>query len=142
LILDGHESYHSTEFELYYQENNIITLCIPPYSSYKLQPLDVGCFGPLKQLYGRQIEDLIRAYINHISKLEFLYGFCEAFFASITEKNIQGGFTGAGLVLYDPERVLSILDVKLRTLTPPTSRPSTVQSWVFQTLYNPREAES
>jgi hypothetical protein len=142
LILDGHESHHSTEFELYCQENNIITLCMPPHSSHKLQPLDVGCFRPLKQSYGRQIEDLIRAHINHISKLEFLCGFREAFFASMTEKNIQGGFTGAGLVLYDPERVLSTLDVKLRTPTPPTSRPSTAQSWVFQTPHNPREAES
>ncbi|KAL2018163.1 hypothetical protein VTK56DRAFT_1188 [Thermocarpiscus australiensis] len=88
LVLDGHESHHSTEFELYCQENNIITLCMPPHSSYKLQPLDVGCFGPLKQPYGRQIEDLMRAHINHVSKLEFLYGFREAFFASMTEKNL------------------------------------------------------
>jgi hypothetical protein len=35
LILDGYESYYSTKFELYYQENNIITLYIPTYSSYK-----------------------------------------------------------------------------------------------------------
>ncbi|KAL2128446.1 hypothetical protein VTI74DRAFT_9184 [Chaetomium olivicolor] len=113
LILDGHESHHSTEFELYYQDNNIITLCMPLHFSYKLQPLDVGCFGPLKQSYGRQIEDLIRAHINHVSKLEFLYGFREAFFASMTEKNIQGGFAGAGLVPYNPARVLSKLDIKL-----------------------------
>ena len=64
-------------------------------------------------------------YINHVSKLEFLYAFRAAFFASITKKNIQGGFVGASLVPYDLERVLSKLDVKLRTLTPPTSRPST-----------------
>jgi hypothetical protein len=127
LILDGHESYHSTEFELYCQQNNIITLCMPLHSSYLLQPLDVRCFGPLKRAYGRQIEDLIRMYINHVSKLEFLCTFREAFFTSITERNIQGGFAGTGLVPYDPERVLSKLDVKLRTPTPPTSRPRTLQ---------------
>jgi len=88
LILDGHESYYSTEFELYCQQNNIITLYMPPHSSYLLQPLDIGCFGPLKQAYGRQVENLIRMYINHVSKLEFLCAFREAFFASITEKNI------------------------------------------------------
>jgi hypothetical protein len=142
LILDGHESHHSTEFELYCQQNNIITLCMPPHSSHLLQPLDVGCFGPLKQAYGRQIEDLMRAYINHVSKLEFLCAFRAAFFASITKRNIQGGFAGAGLVPYDPERVLSKLDIKLRTPTPPTSRPGTAQSWVFQTPHNPREANS
>jgi hypothetical protein len=142
LILDGHESHHSTEFELHCQQNNIITLCMPPHSSHLLQPLDVGCFGPLKQAYGRQVEDLMRMHINHISKLEFLCGFREAFFASITERNIQGGFAGAGLVPFDPERVLSKLDVKLHTPTPPTSRPRTPQPWVFQTPHNPREADS
>jgi hypothetical protein len=40
----------------------------------------------------------MRIYINHVSKLEFLYALREAFFASMTEKNIQGGFAGAGLV--------------------------------------------
>jgi hypothetical protein len=142
LILDGHESHHSTEFELYCKQNNIITLCMPAHSSHKLQPLDVGCFGPLKQAYGRLIEDLMRAHINHISKLEFLCAFREAFFASITEKNIQGGFTGAGLVPYNPERVLSKLDIELRTPTPPSSRPSTAQPWVSQTPYNAQDVNS
>jgi len=81
-------------------------------------------------------------HINHVSKLEFLCSFREAFFASITERNIQGGFAGAGLMPYDPERVLSKLDVKLRTPIPPTSRPHTPQPWVFQTPHNPREADS
>ena len=84
----------------------------------------------------------MRMYINHVSKLEFLCGFREAFFASMTERNIQGGFAGAGLVPYDPERVLSKLDVKLRTPTPPSSRAVTPQPWVFQTPHNPREATS
>jgi hypothetical protein len=64
LILDGNESHHSTEFELHCKQNNIIILCMPPHSSHLLQSLDVGCFGPLKQAYGRQVEDLMRMYIN------------------------------------------------------------------------------
>ena len=69
----------------------------------------------------------MRMHINHVSKLEFLYGFRVAFFASITKRNIQGGFAGAGLVPYNPERVLSKLDVKLRTPTPLNSRAATLQ---------------
>jgi len=68
----------------------------------------------------------MRIYINYISKLEFLYAFCEAFFTSITERNIQGGFAGTSLMLYDPERVLSKLDVKLYIPIPPTLRPRTL----------------
>jgi hypothetical protein len=43
-----------------------------PYLSHLLQPLDVGCFSPLKRAYSREIESLIRDHINHITKLEFL----------------------------------------------------------------------
>ena len=70
-------------------------------------------------------------YINYVSKFEFLYSFREAFFASLTEKNIRGGFVGAGLVPYDLERVLSKLDIKLRTPTPLNSRAGSLQPWVF-----------
>jgi hypothetical protein len=79
LILDGHESHHSADFQIYCEENNIITLCMPPHSSQLLQPLDVGCFGPLKKSYGREIEQLIRRPITHISKSEFFLAFYAAF---------------------------------------------------------------
>ncbi|KAH7469551.1 hypothetical protein FOMA001_g13871 [Fusarium oxysporum f. sp. matthiolae] len=54
LILDGHESHHSIEFERYCEENKIITLCMPAHASHLLQPLDVGCFGPLKRPMGEK----------------------------------------------------------------------------------------
>jgi hypothetical protein len=60
-----------------------------------------------------------------MSKLEFLYAFRKAFFASMTEKNIRGGFAGAGLTPYDLERVLSKLDIRLRMPTPLNSRVGT-----------------
>jgi hypothetical protein len=70
----------------------------------------------------------MRIHINHVSKLEFLYSFRKVFFISMTERNIQGGFAGSGLVPYDPERVLSKLDMRLRTPIPPVSRPGTIES--------------
>ncbi len=69
----------------------------------------------------------MRIYINHVSKLEFLYSFREAFFTSMIERNIQGSFAESGLIPHDLERVLSKLDVKLRTLTPLNSRATTLQ---------------
>ena len=48
LVLDGHESHQSASFQCYCKENKIVTLCMPAHSSHLLQPLDVGCFGPLK----------------------------------------------------------------------------------------------
>jgi len=125
LILDGYNSHHSEEFETYCQEHNIITLYIPLHSSHLLQPLDINYFTPLKKAYNRQIKQLMQMNITHISKLEFLCAFRKAFFTSITENNIQGGFAGTGLVPHNPERVISKLNIHIRTPTPPTSRPGT-----------------
>jgi hypothetical protein len=47
LILDGHGSYSTPEFDLFCKDYNIITLCMPPHSSHLLQPLDVSCFAGL-----------------------------------------------------------------------------------------------
>jgi hypothetical protein len=142
LILDGHESHHSARFEAYCKANDIITLCMPAHSSHILQPLDVGCFGPLKQAYGRQIEAYMRAHITHITKLEFLCGFREAFRTTITPTNIKAGFLGAGLAPYDPARVISKLDIQLRTPSPPANPPPTTPTWISATPHNPYETTS
>jgi hypothetical protein len=92
LILDGHESYHSEGFEHYCIENNIVTLCMPAHSSHLLQPLDVGCFSPLKKAYGQQIEDLVRDHVAHITKDDLFPAFHTAYTIAMTESNIQGGF--------------------------------------------------
>ena len=94
---------------------------MPAHSSHKLQPLDVGCFGPLKRAYGKEIEGLIRAHITHIAKEDFLPAFYKAHNVAITKSNIQAGFKATGLVPYDPNYVISQLDIKLHTPTPPGS---------------------
>ena len=139
LILDGHESHHSLEFQELCKENNIYTLCMPPHSSHLLQPLDVGCFSPLKRAYNREIEALIRDHINHVTKLEFLPAFKAAFERSFTSANICSAFRGAGLVPLQPDIVLSKLDVQLRTPTP-ASLPDT--PWEAKTPSNVRELEA
>lgn len=125
LIIDGHESHSSFKFQEICKENKIYTLCMPPHSSHLLQPLDVGCFSPLKCAYGNQISSLIKSHINHITKLEFLPAFYAAYQRSITKDNIYASFQGAGLVPHNPEVVLSRLDVRL--CTPPL--PATPELW-------------
>ena len=120
LILDGHESYNSLEFRQLCKEKQIITICMLAHSSHLLQPLNIGCFSPLKKAYGQEVKKLMRNYINHITKLEFLPAFYAAYQASITKDNICVGFRAAGLVPYNLETVLLKLNIKLWTPTPPT----------------------
>jgi hypothetical protein len=56
-----------------------------------------------------------------------------------TEQNIWSGFRATGLVPYDPEKVLSYLDLKLKTPSPP---PPKETIWTSKTPQNPKELES
>jgi hypothetical protein len=136
LIFDGHESHHSFEFLSLCEQNRILPLCMPAHASHILQPLDVGCFSPLKRAYGTEISRLICHYINHIDKLSFLPAFKTAFEKAITKDNIHAGFRATGLVPFEPDAVLSQLDVKLRTPTP-EQEPRT--TWTAKTPSNPHE---
>ena len=109
---------------------------MPAHSSHLLQPLDVGCFSPLKRAYGDQISYLIRDSINYITKLEFLPAFYAAYKKSITKENICSSFRGAGLVLHNLEAVIGKLNIKLRTPTPPTLEAT---PWEAKTPSNARE---
>jgi hypothetical protein len=111
---------------------------MPAHSSHLLQPLDVGCFAPLKRAYGRLVENKMRLGFNHIDKLDFLEVYPSARTEAFKPENIQNSFAAAGLVPLQPERVLSQLNICLRTPTPPPSRSTTSAP---KTPYNLRQLE-
>ncbi|XP_045463203.1 MFS-type transporter clz9-like [Harmonia axyridis] len=53
LLLDNHSSHVNVEVVNKAKENNIILLSFPPHCSHRLQPLDVGVYGPLKNYLNR-----------------------------------------------------------------------------------------
>jgi hypothetical protein len=122
LILDGHSSHATPEFDQYCAENKIITLCMPPHTSHLLQPLDVSCYSPLKRAYGREVEELARQGVYHIDKIDFLTAYTRIRPTVFTQQNIQAGFQATGLVPPCPDRVLSSLTV-VRTPSPPQTTP-------------------
>ena len=83
----------------------------------------------LKRAYGRFISDLTRCGYNHIDKFDFLDDYkrarLEAFHQPVIIQNI---FAASGLVPVDAERVLSKLNISLRTPTPLSSRLSSRSS--------------
>jgi hypothetical protein len=133
--MDGYLSYDTIEFCNYCSDNNIITLYMPPHLSHLLQPLDVGCFGPLKRAYSAQIKLFIYSWVNYIIKEDFLPAFKAAYDKAIIKDNIIGSFRGAGLVPHDENTVLSKLDVHIRTPTPllpdlPQWEPKTPRTYI------------
>ncbi|KAF1929550.1 uncharacterized protein M421DRAFT_123576 [Didymella exigua CBS 183.55] len=76
---------------------------MPAHSSHLLQPLDVGCFSPLKRAYSDEISGLAQYGSKQIKKEAFLPAFKAAFKRLITKENICAGFRGARLVPHNPE---------------------------------------
>ena len=137
LILDGHGSHLTPRFDKLCAENDIIAICMPAHSSHILQPLDVGCFAPLKRSYGRIVDRWMRAGVDFVDKLEFLSNYPEARSDAFTSETIQNSFRAAGLLPYHPTEVLDKVNIRIRTPTPPSSRGSSVLP--PQTPINPRQ---
>jgi hypothetical protein len=142
LIIDGHESHLSAEFDEYCKDNKIMTISMPAHSSHLLQPLDVALYSPLKRAYGDKINLFIKASVKHITKCEFFVAFMAAHLRIFTEENIKSGFRGAGILPWNPDFVIEKLDVRLRTPTLSGSCPGTAAGWESQTPSNPQQTVS
>jgi hypothetical protein len=56
LIYDGHGSHTTLYWITLACENNI---CLPPHTTHRLQPLDVGCFGPLQIAWFNRCDEIL-----------------------------------------------------------------------------------
>jgi hypothetical protein len=108
LILDGHGSHATPEFDQFCTENKIITLCMLAHTSHLLQPLDVGCFSPLEVIYGHEVTELACQGIFHVDKIDFLWIYTKIRSTVLSDQNIKAGFQATGLMPFSPERVLNV----------------------------------
>ena len=90
---------------------------MPAYSSHLLQPLDVGCFGPLKKAYSKLIEEKGCLGYNYINKLDFLKAYLAAHQEVFTTENIQSRFKATRILPSNPKAVLKKLNISLGTPT-------------------------
>lgn len=56
LILDGHNSHTTLKFALYAESRNIAVLILPPHTTQRLQPLDVGVFSHLAYAWKKEVK--------------------------------------------------------------------------------------
>ena len=61
LIIDGHHS-HTRNIQVIEKcrSNHVAIICLPPHSTAKMQPLDVGFMKPMKTYYAQEISNWLR----------------------------------------------------------------------------------
>ena len=106
LILDGHGSHLTPDFQDFCTQYKIVLLCLPPHTSHMLQPLDIAVFSPFKHYFRRAIERRLQAGALKFPKTEFLETYQKVRPQALTEKNIKSGFRKAGLVPFNPQKAL------------------------------------
>ena len=72
LILDGHSSHETLQFINLAYENNTLVLCLPPHTTHKLQPLDVGVFGPFQRAWIDRCDSVVELTGSEMPKEEFI----------------------------------------------------------------------
>ena len=109
LIVDGHSSHVNMRFIDYADMNRIVLAVLPPHSTHRLQPLDVGLFSPLATYYSQQIDKLLAESqgLVRITKRDFWLLFHEAWKQAFTAKNVQSAWEKTGIYPFNPDKVLS-----------------------------------
>jgi hypothetical protein len=112
LVVAGHSSHVNMEFIKICDELGIIFLILPPHSTHRLQPLDLGLFLPLARKYTSALTThmFVTVRLSSISKRSFWMLFKPSWDASFTKENILSAWAKAGLWPFKPRVVLDVIE--------------------------------
>jgi hypothetical protein len=116
LLVDGHSSHVNLRFIDFCDRHGIILVILPPHSTHRLQPLDVGIFSPLATAYSKEIDQLIQSShgFSRVTKRIFWRLFRTAWNSALTLENIRSAFASPGISPLNPPKVLD----KIKKETP------------------------
>jgi len=124
LLLNGHGSHTTWQFQHYCLTKQILLHVLPPHMTRWTQPLDVGVFGPLGRHYAAEVDETCcNLHGVNISKPEFITLYQRARVLGFAADNVVNAWKGSGMHPVDSERVLSKLPPE-RPLTPEQSQES------------------
>lgn len=109
LLVDGHGSRETREFVKYAEDHMIQIFALPSHTTHILQPLDVGCFQPLKWYHWCCLDWAARTGSKDISKADFMATLEEIRRLTFTRTTILSGWRRTVISPYNPEFVLAQL---------------------------------
>jgi hypothetical protein len=101
LLLDGHGSHETDEFVDEALLHNIHVLMLPPHTTHKTQPLDVGCFGPLKAMWTQRCEEHLELFNTPIPRANFVKEYLTVRDGAMTSDLICAAFCKSGIVPFN-----------------------------------------
>jgi len=98
LLMDGHLSHYQPGVIRSAANEKVIMFCLPPHTTHLTQPLDKGCFGPLKMHWQQECWSYITAHPDrNITRYQFSKLFGQAWMKGMTMQNIVARFHTMGV---------------------------------------------
>jgi hypothetical protein len=101
LIYDGHVSHTTLEMVKIARENRIDLFCLPPHTTHRLQPLDVGVFSPLQTAWSDRCAAVLEETGFPMEIYEVVGEYTKARTKSFKAETIRQAWNKAG---FNPER--------------------------------------
>ncbi|KAF8710189.1 DDE superfamily endonuclease, partial [Rhizoctonia solani] len=101
LLLDGHGSHISTQILEAAFKNHMFIICLPPKTTHKLQPLDVGVFNLVQGDWKKRCKDSARAGIP-INKVAAISRYMEAWKAGLHSAAVKDAWRQSGQYPLNP----------------------------------------
>lgn len=98
LLIDNHESHVSVEAVKFCKGSGIVLLSFPPHTTHRMQPLDIGIFGPFKSALATIFDDWLISNPGKTITIRNLGEFTnKAFNRAFTRQNIINSFKKPGI---------------------------------------------
>lgn len=102
LLMDNHESHLSIEALDLAKQSGVTVLTLHPHTTAKMQPLDVGLYGPFKVFYNSTIDSwLMMNPGKHMTIYNVAECVGQAYVKSMTPLNITSKFRKCGIFPFD-----------------------------------------
>ena len=105
LVLDGHASHKTPEMLRAALEHNIEFHFLPPHTTHRLQPLDVGIFGPLQGKWQERCDEVISETSAEIPRSQFIKEYMGVRNEVFTEELIKSAWKKAGMWPLNPKKI-------------------------------------
>ena len=111
LMMDGHSTHFEPSVIRMAAKEEVILFFLPPHSTHLTQPLDKGCFGPLKAAWKEVCHDyLTRNPGKLVTRYSFSQLFGKAWTCSMNMANVIAGFRTTAIFPFNRNALLSVTE--------------------------------
>ncbi|XP_052268555.1 uncharacterized protein LOC127869937 [Dreissena polymorpha] len=139
ILYDGHRSHISLTLAEWAKANNVILFVLPPHSSHVTQPLDVGIFGPFKNIYYQECQHFMKLNPGlNITKYNIAQLTAKPYLKALSPENLISAFKKTGISPYNklaisdsqiaPSTIFDQPDITMESTTASEGTPNLMQN--------------